>query len=117
MPAVDRQPLAATAILRAAWNDFAQAWRALVVYELCFKLVDAWLLVPAAALLLHAVLAQAGRVTVTNHEILDFLLTPQGIVYAAIFGTVAVASRLVEQAGIMLVASLAASREQPSLVA
>ncbi|QDU31760.1 Glycerophosphoryl diester phosphodiesterase [Anatilimnocola aggregata] len=117
MAVVDNHSLSAPTVLRAAWSDFTRAWRGLVIYELLFKLVDAWLLVPAVALLLRTVLAHAGRFTVTNHEILDFLFTPLGILYAAIFGTVAVTSRLIEQAGIMLVVSLATRGERPTLMA
>ncbi|WP_425613701.1 glycerophosphodiester phosphodiesterase family protein [Anatilimnocola sp. NA78] len=111
----DNHPFSAPTVVRATWYDFTRAWRALVVYELLFKLVDAWLLAPAVALLLRTVLMQAGRATVTNHEIFDFLFTPLGILYAALFGTVAVASRLIEQAGVMLVASLATNNERPQI--
>jgi glycerophosphoryl diester phosphodiesterase len=75
-----------------------------VVFEVLFKLAAAVLLAPAVAALLAVVLAGAGRVAVTNRDLLDFLLTPAGVLYAALLGTVTVALLLLEQAGLMLVA-------------
>jgi glycerophosphoryl diester phosphodiesterase len=100
----ESSPLNSLAIVRSAWLDFCRAWRALVLFAVIFKLVDAWLLVPAVSLLLRTILNRSGRFTVTNLEILDFLMTPLGLVYVTLFGTLAIASRLLEQAGIMLVA-------------
>jgi glycerophosphoryl diester phosphodiesterase len=109
------QPLAA-ALARSVWHDFLRARRALIVFEALFKLLEAWLIVPTVALLLAVVLTGAGHVAVSNQDILAFLLTPAGALYAALFGSMAVALQLFEQAGLMVLAARAASGERPSLV-
>jgi glycerophosphoryl diester phosphodiesterase len=98
--------LSVTALGKSVWRDFLRARRALYIYELSFKLIEAWLLVPAVAVVLAAILAGSGHVAVSNQDILAFLLTPLGLVYAAIFGFVAVALLLFEQAGVMVLATL-----------
>jgi glycerophosphoryl diester phosphodiesterase len=97
------------------WHDFVRARYALYVYEILFKLAEAWLLVPAIALALAAVLSRAGHVAVSNLDILDFLLTPLGLLYAALLGTVTVASLLFEQAGVMVLVALNSSAQRPGL--
>jgi glycerophosphoryl diester phosphodiesterase len=105
--------LSVTALGKSVWSDFFRARRALYIYELSFKLIEAWLLVPAVAVVLAAVLAGSGHVAVSNEDILAFLLTPLGLIYAAIFGFVAVALLLFEQAGVMVLADLCSPSEPP----
>jgi glycerophosphoryl diester phosphodiesterase len=107
--------LAVSTLARSAWRDFLRARSALFVFDILFKLAEAWILVPAAALALAAVLSRAGHVAVSNRDILDFLLTPLGLLYAALFGTTAVALLLFEQAGMMALADLAGSADPPPL--
>ncbi len=104
------EPLPVSALSASAWHDFRRAWGALVVYEAFFKLLEAWLFVPALAVLLSAVLSRSGRLAVSNRDALDFLLSPSGLLYAALFGTTVVALLLWEQAGLM---ALAASSVSP----
>jgi glycerophosphoryl diester phosphodiesterase len=108
--------IAISALARSAWRDFLRARSALFVFDIVFKLVEAWLLVPAAAVALAIVLSRAGHVAVSNRDILEFLLTPLGLLYAALFGTVAVAFLLFEQAGIMALADLADAAKRPPLM-
>ncbi|HMF13658.1 MAG TPA: glycerophosphodiester phosphodiesterase family protein, partial [Gemmataceae bacterium] len=77
-----------------------------------FRLVEAWLLVPAVAVILATILSRAGHVAVSNLDILDFLLTPTGLFYATLFGTLGMALLLFEQAGVMVLAALAGSDER-----
>jgi glycerophosphoryl diester phosphodiesterase len=107
------EPLTVSALARSVWQDFRRAWGALVVYEALFKLVEAWLLVPAVALALALVLSWAGHVAVSNLDVLAFLGTPLGLLYAALFSTDAVGLLLLEQAGIMAVANRAGPGQRP----
>jgi glycerophosphoryl diester phosphodiesterase len=110
------EPLTVSALAGAAWHDFLRARRALFLGEVLFKLVEAWLLVPAVAVLLAAILSRADHAdhgAVSNRDILAFLLTPLGLLYAALFSTVGVALLLFEQAGIMALAALAGRAERP----
>jgi glycerophosphoryl diester phosphodiesterase len=95
------------------WRDFRRAWGALVVYEFVFKLLEAWLFVPAVAVVLSVILSRAGHIAVSNRDVLDFMLSPFGLLYSAFFLTVAVALLLLEQAGIMALVSLTDSVERP----
>lgn len=92
-------------LARSVWADFRRTRRALIIFEVLFKLLEVWLLVPAVALVLAVVLARTGRTAVSDWDILDFLRSPLGLLYAAVFGVVAVASLLFEQAGIMVIAA------------
>jgi glycerophosphoryl diester phosphodiesterase len=107
------EPLPASGLARSVWHDFLRARRALFVYEIVFKLVEAWLLVPAVALGLAVIMSRAGHVAVSNHDLLHFLLTPLGLLYAALVGTAAMAALLFEQAGILVLTALAQSVERP----
>ena len=48
------EPLAVTALARSVGHDFVRVWRMLLLYEVLFKLVEAWLLLPAVARVLTA---------------------------------------------------------------
>src|SRR5262245_43284280 len=102
-------------VFRSAWRDFLRARRALVIYDVLFKLLEAWLLVPVVAWILAVILSRAGHIAVSNQDILGFLLTPLGLVYAAILSTVAVALLFFEQGGIMFLAALTGADERPPL--
>ncbi len=109
------EPLTFAALARSGWRDFLRARHALFIYEVLFKLLEAWLLVPAVAVVLAAVVSRAGHIAVSNLDIVDFLLTPAGLLYAVLFATSAVAFLLLEQAGVILLTALAGSVERPPL--
>ena len=101
------EPLNASVLSRSVWQDFWRARHTLYLFEIVFKLAEAWLLGPAVALALAVALSRAGHVAVSNQDVLDFLLTPWGLVYAALFGTAAISLLLFEQAGVMALAAWA----------
>jgi glycerophosphoryl diester phosphodiesterase len=107
------EQLPVSALARSTWHDFWHARHALFIYEVLFKLVEAWLLVPAVAVVLAVILSRAGHVAVSNQDVLAFLLTPLGLLYAALFSTAAVALLLFEQAGIMVLAARTGASEHP----
>lgn len=100
-PAVNA-PLAVPTVARSVWSDLRRARGPLVVFEAIFKLLEAWLIVPAVALVLSAILSRSGQLAVSNRDILDFLISPPGLLYATLFSTVGVALLLFEQAGLMI---------------
>jgi glycerophosphoryl diester phosphodiesterase len=107
------ESLTLPALIKSCWLDFRRAWGNLVVFEILFQSFKAWLLVPGIAVLLAAVLAHGGHVAVSNRDILDFLLTPTGLLYAVLFGALAVVLWLLEQAGAMSLVALADSGTRP----
>jgi glycerophosphoryl diester phosphodiesterase len=108
-------PLSVSNLARPVWHDFLRARRALYIYEFTFKLVEAWLLIPAAAVVLAMILFRAGHVAVSNQDIVDFLLTPLGLLYGAFLATVSAALILFEQAGIMVLANRRGASESRTL--
>jgi glycerophosphoryl diester phosphodiesterase len=108
-----KEPLTISALARSVWHDFLRARRAIFLFEFAFKLAEVWLLAPIVAWLLAAVLAGAGHIALSNFDILNFLLTPAGLLYAALFGTIATALLLVEQAGVMGLAAMSGPVERP----
>jgi glycerophosphoryl diester phosphodiesterase len=108
------KPPSVSALAASVWHDFRRAWGSLVVFQALYKLLAAWLFVPAVGLALAAILARAGHVAVSNLDILDFLLTPFGLLYAALVGIAAVALLLFEQAGIMVIAAQSSAASRPS---
>ena len=111
------EPRTVSPLVRSVWRDFVRARHALFVFEFLFKLAQIWLFVPAVALLLAAALAAAGHIAVSNRDILEFLLTPAGLVYGALFGVLALALLLFEQASVMVLAALTGPVERPPVKA
>ena len=109
------EPLSIPTLTKLVWHDFLHARRILILYEILFKLVEAWLLVPVIAVVFAVVLSRSGHVAVSNLDILDFLLTPTGLLHAALFSTIAAALLLFEQAGVMLLVALKGAAHNPPL--
>ncbi len=99
-------------ILLAAWRDLCRSWSSLVAFEAAFKLLEAWLLAPAIAVALAVVMSRSGHVAVTDWDILDFLQTPFGVLYAGLFTGFAAANFLFQQSGIMILAHWSDHPEQ-----
>jgi glycerophosphoryl diester phosphodiesterase len=108
------QPLTVSALAGSVWQDFRRAWGSLIVFEVLFKLLEAWLLLPLLAMGLSAVLSRAGHLAISNRDILDFLLSPSGLLYIAIAVTVVVALLLFEQGAIMVIVARAGRPERPT---
>jgi glycerophosphoryl diester phosphodiesterase len=113
MPNAMNEPLTLSGLAGSVWRDFLRARRTLFVFEILFDLLKVWLLAPVLAVVLAAILSRAGHIAVSNNDILDFLLSPLGLLYAALFGTVSVALLLFEQAGIMVLAALTGPADRP----
>lgn len=107
--------LTAQVLAQRMWQDFWLARRALIILECVFKLLEAWVLVPVLALILSATLAYAGHVAVSNRDVLDFLLSPFGILFATLFGTATLAMLLLEQAGVMVIVDCS-TRDEHQLI-
>jgi len=106
------EPLAISALAKSVWRDFLRARRSLFIFEFFFKLAQVWLLAPIIAWAVAVILAGAGHVAVSNFDILDFLLTPAGMLYVGLVGTIALAMLLGEQAGVMGLAALTGRGER-----
>jgi len=110
-----QQPLSIQDLARGAWIDYLRSWRVLVVYQMLFKLLEVWLLIPAVAAVMAALMRHSGHIAISNQEILQFLLSPVGIIYAVLLASGSVALLLLEQAGIMALVALASSGRRPPM--
>ena len=111
----DDLPAVGRAVARTIWYDFRRSRRTLFVYEIIFKLAEAWLVVPAIAWIMAVILYQAGHIAISNKDIVAFLLTPLGQGYAAIVATVGLSILFLEQAGIMLLVARTEGGISPTL--
>ncbi|MDX1945001.1 MAG: glycerophosphodiester phosphodiesterase family protein [Pirellulaceae bacterium] len=76
-----------------------------MLFQLGAKFVEAWLVAPAAALVLALLLSRSGRVAVSNRELLDAVLSPLGLAAAALLALLWLSVFLIEQAAIMALAA------------
>lgn len=97
--------LSSVAIARQVARDFRLAWRELLIFDVAFQLLRAWIIAPLIALLLTFVLFRAGHVAVSNQDIVGFLKTPRGGLYAALLIITAGVLFLLEHAGMLAVAA------------
>ncbi len=94
-------------ILGEASADLVRHGRSLLLYHLFFTILAVVVLVPAASLVLTALLNTSGEPAMTNAEILDFLLSPWGLVWALAAATVTVTLITLDEAGMMVIAAAA----------
>ncbi|WP_397570698.1 glycerophosphodiester phosphodiesterase family protein [Schlesneria sp. T3-172] len=90
-------------VLKGLIQDFRQLWRELLIFDVLFQLVRAWLIVPLIAMALSFLLFKAGRVAVSNQDIFNFLLSPLGAAYAVTLSATTAVLILLEQAGMLVV--------------
>lgn len=102
-----QDPIALASLARDVGQDFVRVWRQLLAFDILFQLLRAWLVAPVMALILAFILLRAGHVAVSNQDIIGFLLTPWGVLYAAVLAVLATFLHLLEHAGLLAVAALA----------
>lgn len=78
-----------------------QGWRQLFLAHVLFKLLTFVVLVPLAVGLLHGLLWLSGRGTLTDTDVLFFLLTPGGAAGMCLVGAVWLSSTALEQATLL----------------
>jgi glycerophosphoryl diester phosphodiesterase len=86
--------------------DFRKAFAALVGFETLFKLGVAFVLLPALAALLFALVRWSGRTALANEDILGFALSPWGVWYGFLLGLQLLGVGLLEHAGATAVVAL-----------
>jgi len=92
-------------LLGQVWQDFRRAIGELVIYEALMKLIGLAVFTPLSAWLFAAMLRASGRLAISNTEILDFALSPIGLLTFLVTAAVAVAIGFAEQSGLLLIAA------------
>ena len=85
-------------IIGVAVTSLQSGWRSLFLAEVVFKVISFVLLIPLAIGALHGLLWFSGQGTLTDTDVLFFLLTPVGAVGMALVGTVWLSITALEQA-------------------
>jgi len=88
-------------ILGVAITALRQVWRQLLLADILFKAIAFVVLVPLTVGLLHGILWLTGRGTLTDTDVLFFLLTPGGAVGMCLVGAVWLSITALEQATLL----------------
>lgn len=85
---------------REAWNGFLGARRDLIPFSILFRLFEALVFTPLAALVGQAM---SGRLVVDSTDLVAYFLSPRGFVASLLGGTLLLTIRLVEHAGLTVI--------------
>ena len=88
-------------VLGVAITAFRHVWRQLLLADILFKAIAFVVLVPLTIGLLHGILWLTGRGTLTDTDVLFFLLTPGGAVGMCLVGAVWLSITALEQATLL----------------
>ena len=84
-------------------GDFLRVIKPLVIFELLFKLAATGLGMLVALVVLELLSRSVGSAAVTNTEIVDFLLSPIGVLVVAVLGLSALLVIVLEHLGVMAI--------------
>jgi glycerophosphoryl diester phosphodiesterase len=93
-------------LARALRSDLRRGFGVLLAYEALFKLLSALVLLPALVAVLYQLVRFEGRTALTNTDILGFLLSPLGVLYAYVLGLKVLGLSMLEHAGAMALAAM-----------
>ena len=91
--------VSASALLGDVGRVIRQRWAALILFDVLFKALAAFVFLPSSAWVFSRFVAVTGRATVSNTDIASFFLSPTGMIAAAVYVCVAFWISLAESAG------------------
>ena len=97
--------ISASALLGDVRRVIRQRWATLILFDVLFKAMAAFVFLPSSAWLFTRLVAVTGRATVSNTDIISFFLSPVGMVAAAVSVSVTFWITLAEGAGYTMLAS------------
>ena len=77
----------------------------LLIFDIFFKIIVTTVFGPISAGIINRLIASGGTYVIGNEQIIDFVLSPLGIIAVIISGALALAIYFAEQTGIVLIAS------------
>ncbi len=104
-------------MVRLALKEARLALRPVVLFLFGWSVVQATVLAPVLGWLTDRLLTRSGQLAVSNYDIATFLLTPAGIAFLLIGGTLNLALIYAQQAGLFIIASRIEVGGLPSLAA
>lgn len=102
-PQTLKDALSLAPFVKSLIGDFCRAGRNLLVFDVVFQILRAWLMTPLIALLLAFILLQTNYAAISNQDLIGFLLTPLGGLYVALLSAATATLFLLEQAGMLAV--------------
>jgi glycerophosphoryl diester phosphodiesterase len=99
-------PMTFAELVRDVRSDFDRCFAALLGFEALFKLLVGFVLIPSLAALLFALVRWSGRTALANEDVLSFILSPWGVLYAFLLGIKGLGVSLLEHAGVTDVVAL-----------
>ena len=97
--------VSASALLGDVRRVIRQRWATLILFDVVFKALAAFVFLPSSAWLFARLVAVTGRATVSNTDIISFFLSPVGMVAAVVSVCVTFWITLAEGAGYTMLAS------------
>jgi len=97
--------LTAAQIVLNVLRDFRRFVAQLLGFEILFKIISFGILGPLSAWAFRVLISSTGRLSITNEQILSFLISPIGIMGLVLWGAMIVVTLFSEQAGFMTIAS------------
>ncbi len=85
-------------------RDLHRSLWALLLYDAVFALLSFLLLTPLLSWAASFTVSSSGRLSITNGEVLAFLVAPRGILFVLLVGSLTVVTLYVKHAGMMLIA-------------
>ena len=97
-------------LTRSIRDDLRRTWPQLLATDLLYKLAATIVIAPLAGLVLRGIVAFSGDAAITDLDILDFVLSPVGIVGLTVVAGIGVAVFALEQTCLMTI-SFGAARD------
>ncbi|MBN1974542.1 MAG: glycerophosphoryl diester phosphodiesterase membrane domain-containing protein [Sedimentisphaerales bacterium] len=91
-------------LTKKVFIDLYRNFWALLVYNLILAVLNLFLLTPFLAWATSFMASSRGRLSVTNGEVFSFLLSPSGVLFVLIVGSLTVIILYIKHAGMMLIA-------------
>ncbi len=90
--------------LKGGWNLFRESWQPMAVYTLLVWVAALCILSPLVSLVLNRLVAQSGELVVGNSDMLNWLLSPKGMLTLLLCGTLALTGLLLQVTGLIRIA-------------
>jgi glycerophosphoryl diester phosphodiesterase len=90
--------------LKGGWQLFRSSWKPMVAYALLVWVATLCVLSPLVSWAINRLVAQSGELVVGNTEILNWLLSPKGILTLLLWGALTLMGLLLQVTGLIRIA-------------
>jgi glycerophosphoryl diester phosphodiesterase len=90
--------------LKGGWHLFRSSWKPMAAYALVVWVATLCVLSPLVSWSINRLVAQSGELVVGNNEILNWLLSPKGILTLVLWGALTLLGLLLQVTGLIRIA-------------